>query len=276
MKQSAIQHRLHRLPDFGSLVVVQCSVFPILCETGFVIENPLMVALIAVAIIAVIVFFGFAIAKGRKAVPGTILDLHTLMQKTAKHLQLEYDNDPATHADLTDKLRQFSFTASHSAARFSRYLWGPVAQSSGTQRVHFFNFTSKQQREFTIRQTVLLVETATGRLPSLRLFPTRLADRFAEIAGAQDIDLPGDKEFSRKFSVKGADEMEIRVALTPALTGFFKDHPEFSFESSGDGSFLLYRDGCIAEGKTVEARQNAYGKLLDHGLQLASQIESSG
>ena len=249
-------------------------VMPTLSEVEVTIENPWLIAVIALVIAVVIRYFNFLLSKGLAALPGTIRDFHKLMLQTARQLQLEYSDAPADEDDLLNHLSRFHFTGSHPAGRFSRLLRGKVAGPEGSYPVCFFDFVSKQQKEFTVRQTVLLIETSSARLPAFEVYPTRLTNRIAEIAGAQDIDPRDDAEFSRKFSVKGIDEMEVRTALTPEFTRFFKDHPEYSFESSGRGSFLLYRDGYFTEGKTLEALQSAYREQLDRGLELAGLIQS--
>jgi len=246
----------------------------ILSEVQIAIENPWLIGLVAVAFIVVVGAVISLFVKGLKTIPGAVHDSHTLILKVAQRLELEHHDHLQENDQFTQQLDHFQFTGDRPVTRISRLLRGQVQHADQKRHVCFFDFVSKQQKEFTVRQTVLWMETNAGRFPAFQLTPTRLANRIAELAGAQDIDVGDDAEFSRKFSVKGPDERAIRTSLSPEITSIFKSYPDFSCECSGRGSLMLFRDGYTADGKTVDSVESAYRKLLEFGLDLACAFEA--
>jgi len=80
-----------------------------------------------------------------------------------------------------------------------------------------FVYTTGGKTQHVTGQTVAVFPGAGPTLPDMRLRPTGPFQALAKVAGFQDIDFPSDPQFSRLYTVEGANEAAIRHSLAPAL-----------------------------------------------------------
>jgi hypothetical protein len=94
----------------------------------------------------------------------------------------------------------------------------------------------------TYNQTVLYFETPRLQLPMFTLSPENFMHKFITALGYQDIDFASHPEFSKKYLLRGQDEMAIRNAFTPQVMNFYEANQGWSTEGGG-GQLFVYRLG---------------------------------
>jgi MFS superfamily sulfate permease-like transporter len=109
-------------------------------------------------------------------------------------------------------------------------------------------FIAKEVFKFT----VMLLEL-DHRIPRFRLDKERIFDRIASLAGFKEVQLEGHEDFSRRFLLKGKDEVGIKKFFTPELILFFESHPYYHLESNGRQVLIFkgQRTATISEVKTL-------------------------
>ncbi|MEQ8909895.1 MAG: SulP family inorganic anion transporter [Vicingaceae bacterium] len=109
------------------------------------------------------------------------------------------------------------------------------------------------------KQTVMLFELKQ-EFPAFRLDKERVLDRLADIAGFHDINFENHKDFSRRFTLRGDDEQQIRAFFNDDLILFFESNPYYHLECNGK-SILIVKGLRLATISEVKALAN-YGKGL--------------
>jgi hypothetical protein len=96
----------------------------------------------------------------------------------------------------------------------------------------------------TYNQTVVIYPGAAGApaLPDFTLGPEHWWNKIGEIFGHGDINFEGSEEFSKRYLLKGPDEVAIRTLFGAEALGFFAQHQGWSVEAAG-GSLVVYHSG---------------------------------
>lgn len=113
----------------------------------------------------------------------------------------------------------------------------------GDQQVAVFDYrytVGAGKSQHTSVQTVVLLPSAKPALPDLQMAPESPLYKIAEAMGYQDINIESSPEFSRRYIVKGKDEVAIRTALYPRATSFFAEHQGWTVEVQS-GTVAIYR-----------------------------------
>jgi hypothetical protein len=94
----------------------------------------------------------------------------------------------------------------------------------------------------TTVQTVA-VYTKNVSLPSFALGPGGLAAKIIDALEHQNVEISSDREFARRYSVRGPDKEKVRALFSDGLISFFKglDHNKaWQIEGSGN-ALVIYR-----------------------------------
>ncbi len=94
----------------------------------------------------------------------------------------------------------------------------------------------------TYNQSVLYFETPRLQLPMFTLSPENFMHKFISALGYQDIDFATHPVFSKKYLLRGQNEMAIRNAFTPQVLNFYEANQGISTEGGGSQLFI-YRLG---------------------------------
>lgn len=94
----------------------------------------------------------------------------------------------------------------------------------------------------TYNQSVIYFETPRLQLPMFTLSPENFMHKFISALGYQDIDFATHPGFSKKYLLRGQDEMAIRNAFTPQVLQFYEANQGLSTEGGGSQLFV-YRLG---------------------------------
>jgi hypothetical protein len=140
---------------------------------------------------------------------------------------------------------------------------------TGDLNIKLFDYyycTSTGRSSIVDEQTVVRIESPKLNLSELLLHPTSfLSHKIGKAFGAQEINFPNFPEFSKMFTVQGADEPEVRRIFTPAVIQYCQGKPSNIIEGCGN-RLLVYRSN-----KRI-IKPDAITAFLDEGKQIASLI----
>ncbi len=100
--------------------------------------------------------------------------------------------------------------------------------------------TGGGKNSHTHRQTVVAIRSAQLQLPRFSISPEHLLVRIASALGYQDIDLDSAPDFSKKFLLRGPDEIAIRERLRSVNLDRLADFTGLSLEAAQDTLLVWY------------------------------------
>jgi len=92
----------------------------------------------------------------------------------------------------------------------------------------------------TYNQTVLSIECDKLQSPNFELTPENAFHKIGQVFGYQDIDFESFPIFSKKYLLRGNDEVNIRKLFTPAVIKFFELNQNLYIEVQGN-TLIFYR-----------------------------------
>ncbi|GLB48194.1 SulP family inorganic anion transporter [Neptunitalea lumnitzerae] len=117
-----------------------------------------------------------------------------------------------------------------------------------------------------IRSTMLHIKPQCN-IPTFTLDKEGFIEKVYAFAGFKDIPIEDHTDFSKRFYLKGENELEIQEFFTDDLVHFFESNPYYHIESNGKG-ILIFKKERLAGVKELKA-------LLDYGKRLKVCIETS-
>ena len=97
-------------------------------------------------------------------------------------------------------------------------------------------------------QSVVYLEPGNLRAPSFSLRPEGFFTKIMTAFGYQDIDFGQRPEFSKRYLLRGQDEMAIRQAFNDQLLSFFETYQGTSVDAGNNQLFVFRADfRCSAE-----------------------------
>jgi hypothetical protein len=99
--------------------------------------------------------------------------------------------------------------------------------------------TGSGKNRTTHFQTVTYLEPANLRAPYFSLRPEGFFTKIMTAFGYQDIDFGQRPEFSKKYLLRGQDELAIRQAFNDQLLSFFETYPGTSVDAGNNQLFVF-------------------------------------
>jgi hypothetical protein len=118
----------------------------------------------------------------------------------------------------------------------------------------------------THRQTVVCLRASDLSLPNFALRPETFFHTVGKLFGHQDINFDTHPRFSRKYLLRGQDELAIRGVFGAQLLDYFEGTEGLAVEGSAD-RLLFYRPSRCAEPDEIRA-------LLADALQVLARFSS--
>lgn len=140
----------------------------------------------------------------------------------------------------------------------------------GGRRVSVFDYkftTGAGKSQATWHQTVAHVHSPALRLPAFVLRPEHIFHKIGGIFGYQDIDLPADPEFSRRYLLRGEDVDAIRGRFGSAILDFYDRNPKSCTEAADADLFFWRTSRRLVPPDDVPA-------LIDAAITLCERFES--
>jgi len=106
-----------------------------------------------------------------------------------------------------------------------------------------YRFTTGSGKSTTThKQTVCAIFDDRLNLPLFQMRPEGFWQKLGQIFGYQDIDFPENEFFSKKYTLRGRDEEQIRAAFTSDVLAFFETRPGLYVEGGGD-TIIFFKAG---------------------------------
>jgi len=102
--------------------------------------------------------------------------------------------------------------------------------------------TGSGKNRTTHFQTVTYLESTNLRSPYFSLRPEGFFTKIMTAFGYQDIDFGQRPEFSKKYLLRGQDEMAIRQTFSDQVLSFFETYQGTSVDA-GNNQLFVFRDG---------------------------------
>ena len=112
------------------------------------------------------------------------------------------------------------------------------------------------------RQTLVVVFDLA--LPDFRVGPKSWMDKLSKLFGGNFIELPGQDEFNKKFSLSGEKAARIKAAFAARAIDLLRE--SMVTVEIHDGNMICYRHNEIAKPK-------AYGELIDEAVDIAHSFQ---
>lgn len=117
----------------------------------------------------------------------------------------------------------------------------------------------------TYSQTVTRMQSSVLNLPSFVLFPETFFSKIGKLFGGADINFPEAPLFSKKYILRGPDEVAIRALFTPGLLAFLeRQERPLTIDAAGNTLFA-HRTSRRAKPEQVEA-------FIAEGKQILAQF----
>lgn len=224
----------------GALLIVAVGVCVVLALSG---APAYIVVLVA---FAEFVGLGFLIL----AIPMAFRRVRELKAKRTAEL-----GDLAKTLGLKIDSAREEFHAAH-LAEFNLFKQGSVRGVenivSGTKRqvdialIDFTFTTGGGNQTVTHKQSVVYLASPALDLPQFLLRPESVFDRIGAALGFNDIDFPNNSDFSRRYLLKGKEEIQVRSAFTLEVLTYFETKKTINVEAAGN-RLIVYRHGKSLE-----------------------------
>lgn len=130
------------------------------------------------------------------------------------------------------------FSKGHSR-KLKNEIWG----NNKDNKVSIFGYSYSQrngENSSTYKQTVLSIEDNKLNLPQFELEPENTFHKIGQVFGYQDIDFESFPIFSKKYLLRGCDEMRIRELFTPEVIKYFEKNQNLHIEAQGN-TVIFYK-----------------------------------
>ncbi len=105
-----------------------------------------------------------------------------------------------------------------------------------------------------IRSTMLYTELGKT-LPTFSIHREGLLELIYHYAGFKDIKIDKEPAFSKKFYIKGEDELAIQKLITPELAQFLLENPNFHIESNGCALLIFTKERLAGVNEIKKMKQ---------------------
>jgi hypothetical protein len=113
-----------------------------------------------------------------------------------------------------------------------------------------YGYSGGKRRKYMF--TAALFEFKEPRFPAFTLRPEGIFDKFKELFGWDDIDIPGAREFSEKYHLAGKDGDAVRAFWTPERAAGFRLPARCTAEAAGRW-LVFYRYAVSVDAKAYPA-----------------------
>jgi hypothetical protein len=194
---------------------------------------PILSILFVLFIIALVV--GIAIYSHQKEKERTLG-----MQRVAQQMGWGFEPQPQYDRMIPYAASFNLFNQGHSR-RMKNVVYG---QLNGAKSALFdYQYTvGHGKHRHTYTQSVLYFETPKLQLPQFTLSPEGFMHKLISALGYQDIDFGNRPEFSKKYLLRGPNEVEVRKVFQDHVLAFYEANQGLQTEGGGNQLFV-YRLG---------------------------------
>jgi len=174
--------------------------------------------------------------------------------------ELRWSFSPDGGDTLRTSMGGFRLCAHGRSKRFTNLMRGS-GENAGTALFDYAYTIGGGKERHTYRQTVLSLNVGGRPLPRFCLRPEHVWDKVEAFFGHKDIAFDTHPDFSKRYSLRGDDEYQIRNFFSDRLISFIEKEPGITME--GDGSTLiLYRHRKLLKPEQIRAFIEMGSRLL--------------
>lgn len=161
------------------------------------------------------------------------------MQAIANQLRWNFAEDAPMN--MIAGLDRFALFSQGHGKQIKNFMYG---EANGVKAAVFdyIYVTGAGKNRQTHYQTVTYLEPGNLRAPYFSLRPEGFFTKLLTAFGYQDIDFGQRPEFSKRYLLRGQDEMAIRQTFTDSLLSFFETYQGTSVDAGGN-QLLVFRAG---------------------------------
>lgn len=155
----------------------------------------------------------------------------------AKNLGFSFSKSGRETTKLSHKHFEL-FSKGHNR-KLKNEIWG----KNRNNKVSIFGYSYSQrngEHSSTYNQTVLSIEASTSNFPKFELEPENTFHKIGQVFGYQDIDFESFPIFSKKYLLRGNNEIEIRELFTPEVIKYFEINQNIHIEAKGN-TLIFYK-----------------------------------
>ncbi len=199
----------------------------------------------------------------RRFVPGlqkkgtTLTRRQLTLSEIARDFDLQYEPEKLVDAHFLDSYRFFS------TKKIER-VYNRLFTEGSSFKIFDVNYS---EGEFIAKEevkTTMLHLKLDNNIPSFTLDREGFLEKVTLFAGFKDIPIENHSDFTKRFYLKGKNEVAIKQFFTDKLVVFFESNPYYHIESNGE-ALLIYSKERIAGVKEIKS-------LIDFGLRLEATI----
>ncbi|MCX5752868.1 MAG: hypothetical protein NTW97_04375 [Candidatus Krumholzibacteria bacterium] len=174
---------------------------------------------------------------------------HEALQQLAGELRWSFS--PERDDSLLAGMSNFRLCAHGRSKHFTNCLRGS-GDNAGTALFDYAYTVGGGKEQHTYRQTVLSLKVGGRTLPRFCLRPEHVWDRVEAFFGHKDIEFETHPDFSKKYSLRGDDEYQIRNFFGERMIAFIESMPGVSMEADGS-TIILYRHRKLLKPEEIRA-----------------------
>lgn len=174
---------------------------------------------------------------------------HEALQQLAGELRWSFS--PERDDSLLAGMSGFRLYAHGRSKRITNIMRGS-GDNVGTALFDYAYTVGGGKERHTFRQTVLSLKVGGRPLPRFCLRPEHVWDKMEAFFGHKDIEFETHPNFSKKYSLRGDDEYQIRNFFGERMIAFIESVPGVSMEADG-GTLILYRHRKLLKPEEIRA-----------------------
>ncbi len=147
--------------------------------------------------------------------------------------------EPQVFWGATRTMKSFQFFDSRPVDYRNNILHGEYADLEVKWEIFDVTFQEGALISAEVYRTTVQMIRVKNKLPVFTLEREEVLDRMKSLAGYEEADFKVFTDFSRKFVLKGFDEMTIRNFFTPKMIAFFESEDIYHLESNGEALFIF-------------------------------------
>lgn len=194
-----------------------------------------------------------------------------LTRRQVKIKQMAAQNNLPFNPDISydiRSLKKFTFFKSRPIQYKKNIIKGYEGDLKVKWEINDITFTEGALVAAETNRTTIQVLKLPFNIPVFSLEKEVFFDKLLELTGIDDIDFKDHRHFSKRFSLKGPDEIAIRSFFTPALIEFFEQMDIYHLESCGN-AILVFKYLRLAS-PSESLKMHHYSKQLVRKLKLKS------
>lgn len=187
---------------------------------------------------------------------GVLTNRQELIKDLAKEMDYSYTVRKKTDVDYLENFIYFKTKQVH-------HTYNEIAQKEDVFKVFDVEFSEGEFIAKEVVRTSMLYAETNKTLPVFSIYREGLLEILYHYAGFKDIKINSNPAFSKKFYIKGEDDIAINNLISNGLADFLLEHPNFHIESNGK-ALLIFTKERLASVNEIKKMKTFALALKEH------------